>query len=208
MVPAACKFGVVAEIVLFHHAGGLTEGVAAFAQRLREAGHEVHTPDLFEGRVFADVQEGMTYADSVGEEAIAARAAEIVAPMSRDLVYGGLSMGAARAAEQVLARPGARAAFFLYGAVAPSWWGATWPVGVPSQAHVAAGDEFREPAAESEYATEVDDGEVFVYPVSGHLFAEAGHIDYDKEAATLAITRIVDFIDERPARGVSPDDIR
>ena len=207
----------MAEIVLFHHTCGLTAGVAAFAQQLREAGHKVHTPDLFEGRAFADVRDGMAfadvrdgmaYADSVGEEVFATRAAEIVAPMGHDLVYGGLSMGAARAAEQVLACPGARAAFFLYGAIAPSWWGATWPADVPSQAHVAAGDEFREPAAESEYAAEVDGGELFVYPVSGHLFAEAGHLDYDADAATLAITRILDFMDERPMRGLSPDDIR
>lgn len=186
----------MAEIVLFHHARGLTEGVARFAQELRDAGHEVQTPDLFEGRVFEDVREGMAYADSVGEEVMAAWAAEIVAPMARDVVYGGLSMGAARAAEQVLARPGARAAFFLYGTVAPSWWGATWPPEVRSQAHVAAGDEFREPAAEAEYAAEVDGGELFVYPVAGHLFAEIGHPDYHEGAATSAIERILTFLDE------------
>ena len=113
------------EIVLFHHAGGLTEGVGAFAQTLRDAGHTVHTPDLFDGRTFGDVRDGVAYADSVGEETFAARAREIVSPMSADLVYGGMSMGVARAAEQVLARPGAKGAFFLYGAIAPSWWDAT-----------------------------------------------------------------------------------
>jgi dienelactone hydrolase len=40
----------VAEVVLFHHAQGLTPGVAAFADGLRSAGHIVHTPDLFDGR--------------------------------------------------------------------------------------------------------------------------------------------------------------
>jgi dienelactone hydrolase len=184
----------VAEIVLFHHAGGVTEGVVMFAQELRDAGHAVHTPDLFEGRTFANVHEGMAYADSVGEETVAARAAEIVAPMARDLVYGGLSMGAARAAEQVLARPGGRAAFFMYGAIAPSWWGATWPAGVRSQAHVNAGDEFREPAAEAEYVAEVPGSELFVYPGSGHLFAEPGHPDYHHGAAVLASERLLAFL--------------
>src|SRR5215207_9116838 len=139
------------EIVLFHHVGGLTSGVVYLAQQLRETGHTVHGPDLFDGRTFIDLHDGIAYVDSVGEEVFAARAAEIVAPMARDLVYGGLSMGAARAGEQVLARPGARAAFFLYGTVAPSWWRATWPAGVPSQAHVTEDDEFREPEAEAEY---------------------------------------------------------
>src|SRR4051794_35157758 len=115
----------MAEVVLFHHVGGLTPGVVAFADLLRGAGHTVHTPDLFEGRTFADVHDGITYVDSVGEETFAARAAELVAPMSADLVYGGFSMGVARAGEQVLTRPGARGAFFLYGTIAPSWWEAT-----------------------------------------------------------------------------------
>ena len=183
----------MAEIVLFHHAGGLTEGVAGFAETLRDAGHTVHTPDLFDGRTFADVRDGVAYADSVGEETFAARAAEIVSTMAADLVYGGMSMGAARAAEQVLARPGAKGAFFLYGAIAPSWWGAAWPAGVPSQAHVTEGDEWREPDAEAEYV-EVPGAELFVYPGSGHLFAELGHPDHDEEVARLATERVLSFL--------------
>jgi dienelactone hydrolase len=182
------------EIVLFHHAGGLTQGVVGFAQLLRDAGHTVHTPDLFEGRTFADVHDGVAYAQSAGEETFAARAAEIVSPMATDLVYGGMSMGAARAAEQTLARPGAKGAFFLYGAIAPSWWGATWPAGVPSQAHVTEGDEWREPDAEAEYLADVPGAELFVYPGSGHLFAEPGHPDYDEAAARLATERVLAFL--------------
>jgi dienelactone hydrolase len=118
----------------------------------------------------------------------------MVAPMASDLVYGGMSMGAARAAEQVLARPGAKGAFFLYGAIAPSWWEATWPAGVPSQAHVTEGDEYREPDAETEYVAEVPGAELFVYPGSGHLFAEPGHPDYDEETARLATERVLEFL--------------
>ena len=40
----------MAEIILFHHVQGLTPGVAAFAETLRQVGHTAHTPDLFEGR--------------------------------------------------------------------------------------------------------------------------------------------------------------
>jgi dienelactone hydrolase len=184
----------MAEVVLFHHSSGLTEGVLAFAQVLRGAGHTVHTPDLFGGRTFAEVTEGVAFAESVGEETVAARAAEIVSPLPSGLVYGGMSMGAARAAEQVLARSGARGAFFLYGAVAPSWWEATWPAGVPSQAHVTEGDTWREPDAEAAYVAEVPGAELFVYPGSGHLFAEPGHPDYDEEVARLATTRILSFL--------------
>ena len=184
----------MAEILLFHHAGGLTEGVLAFAQTLQDAGHTVHTPDLFDGRTFDDVQHGVAYAGALGEESFAAKAAEIVSSLPNDLVYGGMSMGAARAAEQVLARPGAKGAFFLYGAIAPSWWQATWPAGVPSQAHVNEHDERREPEAEEEYLAQVPGAELFVYPGSGHLLAEPGHPDCDEEAADLATSRVLTFL--------------
>jgi dienelactone hydrolase len=48
----------VAEVLLYHHIQGLTEGVRTFADGLRQAGHTVHTPDLFEGRTFGSIEEG------------------------------------------------------------------------------------------------------------------------------------------------------
>ena len=54
------------EIVLFHHIQGLTSGVHAFADRLRAAGHTVHTPDSFEGRTFASIDEGQAYCSEIG----------------------------------------------------------------------------------------------------------------------------------------------
>ena len=56
----------MAEVLLFHHAQGLTPGVVAFADELRSAGHTVHAPDLFEGRTFGSIEEGMTYIKGVG----------------------------------------------------------------------------------------------------------------------------------------------
>ena len=182
------------EIVLFHHAGGLTAGVHSFAEVLRDAGHTVHTPDLFGGRTFDAVHDGVAFAQSAGEETFAALATDIVSSLPTDVVYGGMSMGGARAAEQLLARPGAKGAFFLYGAVAPSWWGATWPDGVPAQAHVTEEDEWREPEAEAMYLAEVPGAELFVYPGSGHLFAEPSHPDHDQEVAELATSRVLSFL--------------
>jgi dienelactone hydrolase len=187
----------MAEIVLFHHAGGLTPGVAAYAGRLRAAGHRVHTPDLFDGRTFADVADGVAYAQETGEEVFAARADRAVADLPAEVVYLGMSMGCARAAEQVLRRPGAVAALFLYGAVDPGWWGATWPAGVPSQAHLTEGDPWREIDAEEAYLSAVPGGELFVYEGAGHLFAEEGHRDYDEQTAGLATERLLAFLGER-----------
>ena len=74
------------EIVLFHHVQGLTPGMVAFADELRAASHTVHTPDLFEGRTFPTLDEGMDYARTVGFGAILDRgvaAAEGLGPRAR-----------------------------------------------------------------------------------------------------------------------------
>ena len=184
----------MAEILLFHHAGGLTPGVHRFADSLRGAGHVVHTPDLFEGRTFADVEDGVAFAQAQGEDTFATRAAAIAADLPTDLVYAGMSMGCARAAEQVLTRPGARGAVFLYGAIAPSWWDAHWPAGVPAQAHLTEGDPWREIEAEEEFLAGVPEGELFVYEGSGHLFVDPDHRDHDPQAAALATERILTFL--------------
>jgi dienelactone hydrolase len=184
----------MAEIMFFHHSGGLTVGVRSFADTLRAAGHTVHTPDLFEGRTFADVSDGVAYAESLGEQFFARRAAAAAEDMPSEVVYGGASFGAARAAEQVLTRPGALAAFFLYGAVAPSWWEESWPAGVPAQAHQAETDPWREVETEQEFLAAVPGAELFVYPTAGHLFAENAHPDYDAASAELATQRVLTFL--------------
>lgn len=184
----------MAEVVIYHHSGGLTAGITGLAATLRFAGHVVHTPDLFEGRTFADVAGGVAFTETLGEDVFAARAAAAVAGLPGGLVHVGASFGAARAAEQVLARPGARAAFFLYGAVAPSWWGATWPTGVPAQAHVAAGDPWREPEVEEEFVATVPGAELVVHPATGHLFAEPGHPDHDPAAADRVTRALLDLL--------------
>lgn len=184
----------MAEILLFHHAGGLTEGVQQFAQTLRDAGHTVHTPDLFEGHTFADVNDGVAYAQGIGHDVFADRAVEAANGLPDVSVFGGMSMGTAFATLNVIQR-GASRAFFLYGVVDPGWFGASWPDGVPVQAHITANDPWREPEVEPAFETF---GELFVYPGDGHLFVEPGHPDYDEAAAKLATERVLDFLEREP----------
>jgi hypothetical protein len=40
----------MAEVLLYHHVQGLTDGVRAFADELRRAGNTVHTQYLIDGR--------------------------------------------------------------------------------------------------------------------------------------------------------------
>jgi len=57
----------MADVIRFHHVQGRTEGVLALAAQLGEAtGHTVLTPDLFEGRTFASIDEGSPRARSIG----------------------------------------------------------------------------------------------------------------------------------------------
>jgi dienelactone hydrolase len=65
----------VAEVLLFHHAQGQTNGFLAFADELRAAGHVVHAPDLYDGKTFADLNEGVGYAKQVGFDVIIQRGA-------------------------------------------------------------------------------------------------------------------------------------
>lgn len=185
----------MAEILLFHHARGLTPGVVAFADTLRTAGHTVHTPDLYDGLVFGDTEAGVAHHEQLGMETVGARAEAAAADLPAAIVYAGMSMGCAPATALLLDRPGARGAFFLYGATAPSWWEAQWPAGVPAQSHQASEDPWREPEVDAMFAKEVPDGEVFDYPVSGHLFADSSTEEYDAAAATLATERILAFLD-------------
>ena len=184
----------MAEIVLFHHAGGLTDGVLGFAQTLRDAGHTVHAPDLFDGRTFADVRDGVAYAQGLGEEVFAAKATEIMAPLGSDLVYGGMSMGAARAAEQVLERPGREGRLLPLRRDRAVVVGGQVARGRPDP---GAHDRGRRVAGAGGGG-----GVRRRHPRRGALrlsrvgppVRRAGHPDYDEEAARLATERVVAFL--------------
>ena len=126
----------MAEVVLFHHAQGLTSGVVAFADELRRAGHTVHTPDLFDGRTFGSIEDGMAYAQELGFPGeVLERGARAVEELPNELVYAGFSLGVLPAQMLAQTRPGARGALLFYSCVPVSEFGPGWPEGVPAQIH-------------------------------------------------------------------------
>src|SRR5215475_3648326 len=126
----------MAEVVLFHHAQGLTPGLVVFADELRRAGHAVHTPDLFDGRTFATIEEGMAYAQQIGfPDKVIERGAQAVEGLPAGLVYAGFSLGVLPAQKLAQTRPGARGALLFYSCIPVSEFGSGWPGGVPAQVH-------------------------------------------------------------------------
>ena len=78
----------MAEVMLYHHVQGLTDGVRSFADELRHAGHRVHTPDLFDGRTFDTLEEGMDFARGAGFGALAERGLAAAERIGPEPVYG------------------------------------------------------------------------------------------------------------------------
>lgn len=189
----------MAEIVLFHSGLGLRPGVLADAERLREHGHVVHTPDLFGGAVFDDMAEATAFRDSLGIAELMRRASEAVAALPPALVFAGYSMGAAAAEAQTVARPGARAAILLHGALPMAAIGGSWPSGVPVAVHYGEDDALVEAADVDAFVADVRASgsavERFTYPTAGHLFADADTEDFDQVSANLMWQRVVRFLE-------------
>ena len=145
------------EVLLFHHALGLTPGVVAFADELRAAGHTVHTPDLFDGRTFATLDEGLAHARAIGFENILERGVREADDLPADLVYAGFSLGEMAAQKLAQTRPGARGALLFYSCIPISgeWAFGPWPDGVPVQIHGMDADQIFVGEGDIEAAREI-----------------------------------------------------
>jgi dienelactone hydrolase len=188
----------MAEVLLLHHAQGLTDGVKAFADQLRQAGHTVHTPDTYQGKVFETLDEGIAYAQETGFGEVRQRGLAAAESLPAELVYIGISLGVMAAQQLAQTRPGARGAVLLESCVPSSEFGAGWPKGVPVQVHGMDADPFFAGEGDIDAARalvkEAEDGELFVYPGDRHLFTDGSLATYDAEAAGLVVKRVLDFL--------------
>ncbi|MER5260728.1 dienelactone hydrolase family protein [Actinosynnema sp. NPDC002837] len=188
----------MAEVVLFHHAHGVTPGVTSFAERLAGAGHTVHVPDLFEGRVFVDLTDGMDYVQAVGFGTIAERGRVAAEGLPADVVYLGLSLGVLPAQLLAQTKPGAAGALLVSACVPVSEFGDAWPASVPVQVHAMAADPVFVDDGDLDAARALvagaADGELFLYPGDKHLFADESLSSYDEVAAVLMMERVLAFL--------------
>ena len=191
----------LAEIVLFHHVQGLTPGVIAFADELRAAGHTVHTPDLFDGRTFPTLDEGMSHAKTVGFEAILDRGVTEAGAFAADVVYAGFSLGVMPAQKLAQTRAGARGALLIDACLPATEFGDGWPEDVPVQVHGMDADpnfvEGGDLDAAQALVDSTEQAELFLYPGNVHLFADSSLPSYDRKATELMTGRILEFLSAR-----------
>jgi dienelactone hydrolase len=193
----------MAEVVLFHHVQGLTDGVRAFADELRAGGHTVHTPDLFDGERPSTIEAGVAHVQSLGDEVVEERVARAVADLPAELVYAGFSFGAGNAQRLAQTRAGARGALLYESCISITgeWSFGPWPDSLPVQVHGMEQDPFFALEGDLDAARELvrtvgpEVAELFVYPGDRHLFTDSSLPSYDPDAAALVVKRSRDFLD-------------
>lgn len=185
----------MAEVLLFHHALGLTAGVRSFADRLRAAGHVVHVPDLYEGRMFTELSDGVGHAGEIGFGTVLERGRSAADELTDELVYAGFSLGVMPAQQLAQTRPGARGAVLMNGCVPPEEFGGPWPAGLPVQVHTRSDDELGDADVAQELVAAVEGAELFLYPGDRHLFADDSLPDFDAGAAAQLEQRVLGFLD-------------
>jgi dienelactone hydrolase len=185
----------VAEVVLFHHAQGLTAGVRSFADELRSAGHVVHTPDLYEGATFTDLDVGVGHAQEIGFDTVLERGRLAVQSLPDDVVYAGFSLGVMPAQMLAQTRPGAKGTLLLHGSVPTAEFGGAWPQGLPLQIHTMEDDDWGDVDIARELAATIEGAELFVYPGDAHLFTDNSLPAFDEGAAALVRQRVLGFLD-------------
>ena len=191
----------MAEVLLFHHAQGQTPGVVAFVDELRRAGHTVHAPDLYDGRTFESLDEGVAYAGEIGFGEIIERGVRAADGLPGGLVYAGFSLGVGPAQKLAQTRPGAKGALLFHACVPTSEFGSSWPADVPVQVHAMDADPLFVDEGDLDAAralvASAAHAELFLYHGDQHLFADASLPSYDADAAALLSRRVLEFLGTR-----------
>jgi dienelactone hydrolase len=191
----------MAEVLLFHHAQGLTPGVRAFAEDLRGGGHIVHTPDLFDGQIFPSLEEGLAYIETIGFDTLRERGVRIADDLPFELVYAGFSFGVLPAQQLAQTRARARGALLFHSClpIQGEWSFGPWPESVPVQIHAMDNDAIFMGEGDIDAAREIvekaGDARLFLYPGDRHYFADRSLPSYDAEAARLLTGRVLEFLD-------------
>ncbi len=189
----------MAEVVLFHHAQGQTPGFHAFADELRQAGHIVHTPDLYDGHTFDTLEAGIAHAKEIGFGNLLERGVRAADKLPSEIVYAGFSLGVMPAQQLAQTRSGARGGLLFYACLPVSEFGTEWPADVPVQIHGMNADPFFADEGDLEAARALVEStkkaELFLYPGNQHLFTDSSLPSYDATATVLLTKRVLEFLE-------------
>ncbi|MFW2381149.1 MAG: dienelactone hydrolase family protein [Acidimicrobiales bacterium] len=185
------------DVLLFHHALGVTPGIGAIADELRGAGHDVAVPDLFEGATFGSVEAGIAHADEVGFDTIIERGVDAAQVHDGGLVVVGFSLGVLPAQKLAQTRAGVVGAVLCHAAIPLGEFADDWPSHVAVQIHMVEHDPWVEEDLDAarEIASTAFRGELFLYPGTGHLVADKSAPEYDPVVGRKIIERILGFVD-------------
>lgn len=179
----------------FHSVLGLRPSDLRAAQRLRRAGHEAVTPDLFDGETAATVDQGAELVDRLGWAAVVHRARQALRHLPEETVLVGVSMGAGIVSELWPERPGAAGVVLLH---ATAELPASARPGLGVQLHAAEPDDFAPPDRVAALRRAAQDRsvdlEIFRYPGVGHFYTDPDVTDYDRAAADLTWRRLLEFL--------------
>lgn len=184
----------MAQLLLFHHAHGLTDGLRSLADRLRAHGHVVHTPDCYGGLTFTRVDEGIAYAERIGHDAFIDMALRTARTHKEADVVVGFSMGTLQA--QYLAQHvrRVRACALMGGAIPPEMLGSQWRPQVSLQLHVADPDDWCTAEEIAALERSAPHARVHRYPHKRHMFVDPSLADCDADAADQFEERLTDWL--------------
>jgi len=185
----------MADVVVFHHALGLTTGIEAFANALAAGGHDVATPDLFNGATFETIEAGIAHAESIGFEQIAEIGSR--ATTGEPNIVVGFSLGVLPAQKLAQQRSGVTAAVLCHSAIPLGVFGKTWPSDVALQMHAGERDPFVEEDKDAigQLVAAASVSELHWYNTAAHLFADVTSPDFDAALAGQLVTRTLEFFD-------------
>lgn len=188
----------MANIVLFHHALGLTPGCHSLADRLRADGHTVHLPDLYGGAVFDTLDDGMAHLEALDFDAVVERGCRAAGDHRGPLVVAGISLGVMPAQRLAQTRPEIVAGVFIEACAPVDAFADRWPDAVAVQVHGMDGDEFFAGEGDLDnardliaHAAATADAELFTYPGAAHLFVDDSTDGHDRAATDLVVERML-----------------